>query len=173
MAKCGTTGIRHNPALPAPRASQCFHEWSHFPDSGLAEPPAARPNHHQPPPGLRVGPEQFCSCEWQRALPPQGEEEGERGFIFIFIFKFPALFLRKGIVSFRILAAVPDNSCGLACGRRDWRLRSSVWKSACCFRLHFFFPCISDWLQIPGPFAGCAAEPQTMSWGRWVCFGLG
>lgn len=135
VAKCGTTGIRHNPALPAPRASQCFHEWSHFPDSGLAELPAARPNHHQPPPGLRVGPEQFCSCEWQRALPPlpQGEEEGKRGFIFIFIFKFPALFLRKGIVSFRILAAVPDNSCGFACGRRDWRLRSSVWKSACCF----------------------------------------
>lgn len=50
---------------------------------------------------------------------PQGEEEGEGGFIFIFIFKFPALFLGRGIVSFRILAAVPDNSLGLACGHRD------------------------------------------------------
>lgn len=85
VAKCGTTGIHHNPALPAPRASQCFHEWSHFPDSRLAEPPAARPNHRQPPPGLRVGPEQFCSWEWQRALPPKERRRG-RGVLYLFLF---------------------------------------------------------------------------------------
>lgn len=33
VAECGTAGIHHNPAPPAPRASQCFHEWSHFPDN--------------------------------------------------------------------------------------------------------------------------------------------
>lgn len=85
VVECGTTGICHNPALPTPCASQRVHEWSHFPDSGLAEPPASRPNHHQPPPGLRVGPEQFCSCEWQRALPPR-RGGGGGGFYIYFYF---------------------------------------------------------------------------------------
>lgn len=85
VAECGTTRICHNLALPAPRASQRFHEWSHFPGSGLAEPLAARPNHHQPPPGLRVGPEQFCSCEWRRALPPR-RARGRGGGLYLYLF---------------------------------------------------------------------------------------
>lgn len=70
------------------RVLQCFHEWPSFPDSGLAEPPATRPNQQRPQLGLRVGPEQFRNCEWRRAPHPR-RGEGGGVLIFIFIFKFP------------------------------------------------------------------------------------
>lgn len=70
------------------RVLQRFHEWPGFPDSGLAEPPATRPNQQRPQLGLRVGPEQFRNCEWRRAPPPR-RGGGGGVLIFIFIFKFP------------------------------------------------------------------------------------
>lgn len=98
VAECGTTGICHNPARPAPAPRSAFmngstsqtvdwlSRWLRDPIIisrclvsawGLSSSAAVN------------GGEPF----------PQEEERG-RGVIFIFIFKFHALFLRRGIVSF-------------------------------------------------------------------------
>lgn len=46
VARAETARPRDNPAHPAPELPLRgrFHEWPRFPDSGLVEPPAARPN---------------------------------------------------------------------------------------------------------------------------------